>query len=57
MIDNIEDAITDALLHHNAELAYAGMEPLDPFLEAFFGVGFMQGARWAATGDWRLNDE
>jgi hypothetical protein len=56
-VDDVGDAITDALLHHAAELVLAGAKPLDVMQEAIFGVGFVQGARWAQTGDWRLEDD
>jgi hypothetical protein len=53
----VEDAIEDALLHHDAELVLLGQPPMTEEQALIFAVGFMQGVQFERTGDWRLEDE
>jgi hypothetical protein len=57
MTDDVEDALQDALLHHDAELVLLGQAPMDEKEALIFAVGFMQGVQFERTGDWRLEDE
>lgn len=56
MMNPVDAAIEDALLHHDAEMVLLGRSPFDEAEAAIFGVGFYQGVQWAMTGDWRLEN-